>query len=193
MAVLAHFAELAQKLHDATPEAPPRGIGPLAHAARSAHSHRVLLMGDALGYVDGITGEGVAVALQQTETIGAHLPLLLERDELDERGLEKLGGLLQEVYREGFCMTGPALLLTRHPKLRQLAIRGLSRSPGLFSHILASNMGLVSPLRAPLIEIPKFVRGMMTPRPTTKALPAHPSPMLVGSQSAQASGASGPA
>ena len=181
-AFLTHFPELAQKLQNATPEAPPRGIGPLAHVARAAHSHRVLLMGDALGYVDGITGEGVAVALQQAETISAHLPLLLERDDLDD-GLARLGGLLQEVYREGFCMTGPALFLTRHPKLRQLTIRGLSRSPGLFSHILASNMGLASPLRPPLIEIPNFVRGMMAPLPTPKALPIHPSPIPAGALS----------
>ena len=191
-AFLGHFPELAKKLQGAIPEARPRGIGPLAHAATAAHTDRILLMGDALGYVDGITGEGVAVALQQAETIAEHLPQLLQRDTLHTEGLSELGHALREVYKEGFCMIEPALLLTRHPTLRQMAIRGLSRAPGLFTHILASNMCLVSPFLPPLAELPKFLFGVASPKTESHCLPVWPTQKR-SKQSVHASGASGPA
>ncbi|MEV6651912.1 NAD(P)/FAD-dependent oxidoreductase [Streptomyces sp. NPDC051219] len=42
---------------------PVRGAGPLRRRARSPLAGRVLLVGDAAGYVDALTGEGVALAL----------------------------------------------------------------------------------------------------------------------------------
>ena len=37
-----------------------RGAGPLRQTARSVRTGRVLLVGDAAGYVDALTGEGLA-------------------------------------------------------------------------------------------------------------------------------------
>ena len=49
----------------AAPSRPPTcaGAGPLRQSARTPRSGRVLLVGDAAGYVDALTGEGVAVGL----------------------------------------------------------------------------------------------------------------------------------
>ena len=44
-----------------------RGAGPLRQTARSVRQGRVLLVGDAAGYVDALTGEGIAVGLRSAE------------------------------------------------------------------------------------------------------------------------------
>ena len=42
-----------------------RGAGPLRQRSRRRSSGRVLLVGDAAGYVDALTGEGIALGLAQ--------------------------------------------------------------------------------------------------------------------------------
>ena len=47
------------------PADPVRGAGPLRQRLQRAVAGRVLLVGDAAGYVDALTGEGIALALAQ--------------------------------------------------------------------------------------------------------------------------------
>ncbi|MER6789294.1 NAD(P)/FAD-dependent oxidoreductase [Streptomyces sp. NPDC000658] len=62
---LAAFPGLRERLAGAGPAGPVRGAGPLRQDARARTAGRVLLVGDAAGYVDALTGEGVALALAQ--------------------------------------------------------------------------------------------------------------------------------
>lgn len=62
---LADFPELLARLEGAEPVDSVRGAGPLRQRARRRTAGRVLLVGDAAGYVDALTGEGVALALGQ--------------------------------------------------------------------------------------------------------------------------------
>lgn len=62
--LLARFPLLAARLRSAAPITPPRGAGPFAQRARRRVSGRVLLAGDAAGYVDALTGEGVALGMR---------------------------------------------------------------------------------------------------------------------------------
>jgi flavin-dependent dehydrogenase len=62
-AVLADFPELGERLRGAEPITSVRGAGPLRQTATAASSGRVLLVGDAAGYVDALTGEGLATGL----------------------------------------------------------------------------------------------------------------------------------
>ncbi|NUS54262.1 MAG: hypothetical protein HOV66_05280 [Streptomycetaceae bacterium] len=55
-AQLAGFADLSAWLADARPVSTVRGAGPLRRSARGRVSGRVLLAGDAAGYVDALTG-----------------------------------------------------------------------------------------------------------------------------------------
>jgi flavin-dependent dehydrogenase len=61
--LLAGFPALCARLRGAEPVTDLRGAGPLRQSARTPWSGRVLLAGDAAGYVDALTGEGVAVGL----------------------------------------------------------------------------------------------------------------------------------
>ncbi|MGX1623639.1 NAD(P)/FAD-dependent oxidoreductase, partial [Streptomyces sp. NPDC055506] len=62
---LAAFPELRERLAGAASAGPVRGAGPFRQAASTRTAGRVLLVGDAAGYVDALTGEGIALALAQ--------------------------------------------------------------------------------------------------------------------------------
>ncbi|AOS63498.1 NAD(P)/FAD-dependent oxidoreductase [Actinoalloteichus hymeniacidonis] len=60
---LAAFPALAQRFTPELAVTAVRGAGPLRRRVRRRVADRVLLVGDAAGYVDAITGEGIALAL----------------------------------------------------------------------------------------------------------------------------------
>jgi flavin-dependent dehydrogenase len=60
---LAAFPELAARLSGARPVSRVRGAGPLRQRTTGRVAGRVLLAGDAAGYVDALTGEGLALSL----------------------------------------------------------------------------------------------------------------------------------
>lgn len=64
-AAIATIPELAARLAGADPVTDARGAGPLLQRSRSRASGRVLLAGDASGYVDALTGEGMRVGFAQ--------------------------------------------------------------------------------------------------------------------------------
>ena len=79
---LAGFAELPPRRRDAEPGGPVRGAGPLRQRSRRRSTGRVRLVGDASGYVDALTGEGLRVGLAQASAVVGHLddPDAYERD-----------------------------------------------------------------------------------------------------------------
>lgn len=81
---LEHFPELRERLAGADASGDVRGAGPLRQTSSRRTAGRVLLVGDAAGYVDALTGEGVALGLGQAEAVVAALvagdPERYERD-----------------------------------------------------------------------------------------------------------------
>ena len=61
---LRRFPELSARVGDLA-WSPVRGAGPLRQRSRRRVAGRVLLAGDASGYVDALTGEGIALGLRQ--------------------------------------------------------------------------------------------------------------------------------
>ncbi|GAB3594788.1 NAD(P)/FAD-dependent oxidoreductase [Angustibacter peucedani] len=70
---LAQFPALRHRLAGAPPASDVRGAGPLRQRVRARVAGRVLLVGDAAGYVDALTGEGLAVGLQAAQRLVACL------------------------------------------------------------------------------------------------------------------------
>lgn len=67
------FLELSARLATATAAGSVLGAGPLRQRSRRRSVGRVRLVGDASGYVDALTGEGVRVGLAQAEAAVRHL------------------------------------------------------------------------------------------------------------------------
>lgn len=70
---LAGFTELSARLHDAEPVTSVRGAGALRQRTVRRTRGPVRLVGDASGYVDALTGEGLRVGLAQAAAAVAHL------------------------------------------------------------------------------------------------------------------------
>lgn len=83
-ALLAQFPELLARLDGASGVGGAlRGAGPLRQRTRRRVAGRVLLVGDASGYVDALTGEGIALGLAQATAavaaVGEGRPQAYER------------------------------------------------------------------------------------------------------------------
>jgi flavin-dependent dehydrogenase len=65
--VLAGIPELHARVVDADPASTLRGAGPFRQRTTRRSVGRVMLVGDASGYVDAITGEGIRVGLAQAQ------------------------------------------------------------------------------------------------------------------------------
>ncbi|MGW0083060.1 NAD(P)/FAD-dependent oxidoreductase [Streptomyces sp. NPDC003393] len=70
---LASFRALAARLPQERAVTAVRGAGPLRQKARTRTHGRVLLVGDAAGYIDALTGEGLCLALTGAEALVANL------------------------------------------------------------------------------------------------------------------------
>jgi flavin-dependent dehydrogenase len=66
---LATHPALAERLRVGRPLTPVRGAGPLRQRCRRVVAGRVLLVGDAAGYVDALTGEGIAISLAAADEL----------------------------------------------------------------------------------------------------------------------------
>ena len=66
---LARFPALRERLAGAPPMSRDRGAGPLHQRARGAVRGRVALVGDAAGYLDALTGEGIALGLREARAL----------------------------------------------------------------------------------------------------------------------------
>jgi flavin-dependent dehydrogenase len=65
---LEEFPELRERI-DGLPHEPDRAAGPLRQKVSSRTAGRVLLVGDAAGYVDALTGEGLGLAFGAAEAL----------------------------------------------------------------------------------------------------------------------------
>jgi flavin-dependent dehydrogenase len=66
---LAAFPALRERLGGAAPASSVRGAGPLRQDVRHRVAGRILLVGDASGYLDALTGEGIGMALAQAAAL----------------------------------------------------------------------------------------------------------------------------
>jgi len=70
---LSAFPALLDRIDGADPASELRGAGPMRQDVRRRVHGRVLLVGDASGYVDALTGEGLGVGLAQADALAACL------------------------------------------------------------------------------------------------------------------------
>lgn len=68
-AALAACREVADRLAAAEPVDPVRGAGPLRQGTTRRVAGRIALVGDAAGYLDALTGEGLAIGLAGAERL----------------------------------------------------------------------------------------------------------------------------
>jgi flavin-dependent dehydrogenase len=133
--LLARFPRLAERLAGVAPDSQVRGAGPLARVARARVADRFALVGDAAGYVDALTGEGLSLAFACAESLGTLLPDALAQGATSD-ALRPYEECFQRVFRKYAWTTSALLMLARRPRLRRPVVRLLGKSPWLFERIL---------------------------------------------------------
>ncbi|GHH85632.1 oxidoreductase [Streptomyces sulfonofaciens] len=120
---LAGFPELAARLPpSAVTDA--RGAGPLHQRVRTRVAGRTMLVGDAAGYVDALTGEGISLAL----AAAGHLVRCVRAGRPED--YERAWRRLSRRYR---TLTGALLWLRRQPALAARIVPTAARYPAVFA------------------------------------------------------------
>ncbi len=130
---LERFPALTARLAHAEIVSPLRGAGPFHQRVESRHLGHVALVGDAAGYVDALTGEGLSIGFACARAL------------VDVVARDQPLAVYEQHYRRltrGYYRTTRLMLaLARRPALRRQAIKVLSRTPRVFAALLAMHAG----------------------------------------------------
>jgi menaquinone-9 beta-reductase len=129
---LGEFPELHERLRNAEPVGRELGGLSVSRRLHRVHSKNVVLVGDASGSVDAITGEGICLGAKQARALAVAL---------------KSGnvGAYQQLHRALMkrpqAMGSLMLMLERNGRLRQRVLAGLAQHPKIFESLLAFHVG----------------------------------------------------
>jgi menaquinone-9 beta-reductase len=112
---------------------------PLAAVARRGHAPGVVLLGDAAGFLDPITGGGIAQALVTSERLAHYIAS--HGPEQADAWLPSFERDRERLLRDYRRLTRGVLALARRPLLARAALAALSWTPPLFSHLVGVSAG----------------------------------------------------
>jgi flavin-dependent dehydrogenase len=130
--LLRSFPVLADRLSNIEVVSRTMAAGPLRQRARGVTCGNLALVGDAAGYVDAITGEGMALAFHQAVDLA---------DAIAAGDLSIYPAAHRRHRRVPNLLTEAALGLARNPRLRRRALAALAEEPAFFDQILAVQSG----------------------------------------------------
>ena len=134
--LLASFPSLRQRLENVPVASKDRGAGPLEQRCRTVIDGNLALVGDASGYLDAITGEGLALSFRQAVALV---------EAMAAGDLERYVAAHRRIVRYPNRITRLLLLIERHPRLRRRVMRSLAADPKLMSRFLALKMRVEGP------------------------------------------------
>lgn len=154
------FPALARRLAAAQRHGPLRGAGPFrVHVPRPA-AEGLVLVGDAAGYLDPITGEGVGLAATHALLLARTLSDVFQRRGpavITAAQLRPYLRAAEQSERDHRQLTRFVLLARRSPWLLERIIQTLAAEPRLLQHLCSANQGRCSPLSLPLGPLFKAV------------------------------------
>jgi len=124
---LSAFPALLDRLAGAVPASELRGAGPMRQDVRRRVYGRVLLVGDASGYVDALTGEGIGVGLAQADALAACLAASRPADY--ERAWRRASG-------PAWRFTAGLLWSRNHPLLGERLVPFAQHFPWIFTTLV---------------------------------------------------------
>ncbi|HEY6107187.1 MAG TPA: FAD-dependent oxidoreductase, partial [Anaeromyxobacteraceae bacterium] len=138
--LLRRFPRLGERLGGASPDSEPMGAGALRRRARALAADRLVLLGDAAGYLDAITGEGLSLGLEAAADLSRLLPAALARG-AGREAFRPYERAVRARHRRYAAVAGLVLGMARRPRLRRAVIGGLARSPALFAALVRWAVG----------------------------------------------------
>jgi flavin-dependent dehydrogenase len=117
----------------------PRVTGPFPVACTRGWRANLVLAGDAAGFFDGISGEGMSIALASSRDCAVAVDqYLATRSYAPFRAYDRQRRALA---RNSTLLARLSLFLGGHPTLARLAVRNLARRPEAFAKLVAINGG----------------------------------------------------
>ena len=136
------FPALGARLSGARTISSVKGAGPMAQGSKRRNADRIVLVGDAAGFVDSISGDGLSIAFNSALILGKHLRSILARGATGEsmQAYEREG---RRLYRGYWFVTKGLLTIARHPRARRMIINSLMRHPEVFRAMMAGAMRMM--------------------------------------------------
>jgi flavin-dependent dehydrogenase len=145
--LLRRFPELAERLAASPVASRERGAGPLEQRTRGVVRGNLALVGDAAGYVDALTGEGLSLAFHDAFAVAG----AVARGEL-----WRYAAAHRRIARVPVALTRLALFIERRPRLRRRVMRALSADPRLFRALLAVHVRVRPPAPVAAWVLPRL-------------------------------------
>jgi menaquinone-9 beta-reductase len=130
---LDRWPRVRERLAGACLTSPPRAIGPLALEARRVSAPGAVLVGDAAGFYDPFTGEGVTLALRGAELAAEVAHRALTNGSTDLRLYDRLR---DDATRDKFRLNRLLQRVVAWPALANAVARRLSRRPDLADRLV---------------------------------------------------------
>lgn len=129
---LGEFPLLAERLDGRGCTSEERGAVTCNRSFRAVATRRVVLVGDASGSVDAISGAGLGLAFQQALALA---------EAVRNNNLSTYQGAHRAIRQRPMLVARSLLLLDRFPDLRRIAMASFRRNPRLFERMLAIHTG----------------------------------------------------
>jgi menaquinone-9 beta-reductase len=147
-----HLPHLARRIAGGRRVAPVRAMGPLAYRVDPPRVGGVLMVGDATGFYDPFSGEGIFNGLRNAELAMETAVQALGRGDLSARALAGYDLARRLASRDKERVTQALQVVISHRRLANLAARFLARRPRLVD-LLLGVLGDFVPPRALLTGI----------------------------------------
>jgi len=141
VSALTQFPELGSRLACASAFSEERGSVTVSRRLRRVFHDRTVLIGDASGSVDAITGEGLSLSFHQAVALA---------EALCTADLSAYQAEHRRLARRPVFMANLMLSLDRFPWLRPPVLRVMAFEPAIFAKLLAVHVGAPSPAPAVL-------------------------------------------
>jgi len=131
-----HLRHLAPRVAGARLEAPVEAMGPLAYRVFAPRVGGVLLVGDAAGFYDPFTGEGIFSALRGAELAAETVARALDAGDVSARALAGYVHARRAAFADKAHVTRALQMIIRRRWLANLTGRLLSSRPALLDLLL---------------------------------------------------------
>jgi flavin-dependent dehydrogenase len=111
-------------------------LGPLAYRVAPPRHGGVALVGDAAGFYDPFTGEGLFTALRSAELLAGVAQRALAAGDVSRAALRSYGAALRDERRGKERLAAALQLTIAHRRLANLAARVLARRPALLDTLM---------------------------------------------------------
>ena len=118
------------------PQGPVMAMGPLAYRVAEPRHGGVLLAGDAAGFYDPFTGEGLFTALRSAELLAEVAHAALARGDLSARALAGYAETRRRTFGDKVWVTRALQFLIRHRWLADPAAHALASRPRLLDTLM---------------------------------------------------------